>query len=784
MRVKAIQLSWFRGAADPIELHPDAKSIVVYGENGSGKSSFIDAMEYAINNGRISHLAHEYSGSRQEKAIPNTHKPTNQQSAIKITFQDDSELDIKIAEDGKHSRKGADSIAVDTWEYSRTILRQDEVANFIRSTKGDKYSALLPLLGLTQLEFAAENLRQLVKTVKQQSKLLESVALIKVLQAGRTITFGEDDDETIQKNISDLHDKYQSDIPKPEDVKTLCNQLKTTIESKVSGYTVEQKKYLALHTTAELDIKGFINEIRTISDDLERSVEPLVSERLGVLKSAKIYADKLKGEEEITCPACGQQISADSFQSHIESEQERLQGIITIYDKRKTAIGALCDCLTSLRSNLSKSEVKTWRDELIKDKYESHFTYLDELDIEDLRTSIDHPVITAIETNLIPIVEESGFSSRKAPTEVTQLSIDSKYVSTASDLFGAEETKKYISNISTLISYIESLENGIREEIKVRSQNVIDEISDDIERMWTILHPDEAIVDIHLYLPKDSDKAIDIGLKFYGKEQDSPRLTLSEGYRNSLGLCIYLAMAKRERKNDRPVFLDDVIVSLDRNHRGMIVELLENEFSDQQVLILTHDREWYTELRQQFDGKNWRFKALLPYDKPEIGMRWSDKTTTFDDARAQLAKRPDSAGNDARKIMDIELSLIAERLRIRLPYLRAHKNDRRQAHEFLERLIADGKKCFQKDGPKYIEYSEALDALAEVDKLLLTWGNRASHTFDVVRPEATKLIEKCETALGFFKCHNCSKYIWFADAERSEWFQCQCSKIRWRYGKI
>ena len=45
MRIKAIQLSWFRGAADPVSLEPDCKSMVVYGVNGSGKSSFVDAVE-------------------------------------------------------------------------------------------------------------------------------------------------------------------------------------------------------------------------------------------------------------------------------------------------------------------------------------------------------------------------------------------------------------------------------------------------------------------------------------------------------------------------------------------------------------------------------------------------------------------------------------------------------------------------------------------------------------------------------------------------------------------
>ena len=178
------------------------------------------------------------------------------------------------------------------------------------------------------------------------------------------------------------------------------------------------------------------------------------------------------------------------------------------------------------------------------------------------------------------------------------------------------------------------------------------------------------------------------------------------------------------------------------------------------------------------------FKALLPYESPVLGIRWSHKTTTFDDARAQLSERPDSAGNDARKIMDVELALIAERLQIRLPYLRGDRNDKRMAHDLLERFIADGKQCLQKRTAKGHETdADRLDALDRADRLLVSWANRASHTFDVVRPEASGLIEACEKAVESFKCSSCGKGVWFADAAASEWVQCQCGELRWRYGK-
>jgi hypothetical protein len=383
----------------------------------------------------------------------------------------------------------------------------------------------------------------------------------------------------------------------------------------------------------------------------------------------------------------------------------------------------------------------------------------------------------------VPLVETAASASKDAPPDAMQLSTDKQMVEVGSAVIEARAQADDLARAEALIAFMNLLEQGIREEIRLRSQNVIDKISTDIQAMWATLHPAEAIENVRLYLPESADKAIDICLKFHGVEQDSPRLTLSEGYRNSLGLCIFLAMAKREAGEDRPIFLDDVVVSLDRNHRGMILELLEKEFGGRQIIILTHDREWYTELRQQLDDGEWAFKALLPYGTPALGIRWSHKTTTFGDARAQLAARPDSAGNDARKIMDVELALIAERVQTRMPYVRAEKNDRRMAHDFLERLAADGKTCFQKKmGKDYGGHTEAIEAFEEADRLLVTWANRGSHTFDLVRPEATKLIDACERALDSFRCLSCGKNVWFADAGGSEWVQCQCGEIRWRYG--
>lgn len=758
--------------------------MVVYGVNGSGKSSFVDALEYALNDGKIGHLAHEYSGKRQEKAVPNTHMPAGRKPELSITFADDSELKIEIQADGTYSRSGGEAAGLGTWDYRRTILRQDEVAAFIHYTKGGKYSALLPLLGLQPLEVAAENLRQLAKSAGEVARLSETKTHLRQVKEKRRAAFGTDTDNQILEKIGKLHAKYCAENAATTDPLSRCEELKKAIDTRIGESTADQRRHVALQEAAALDLKGQVTAVRDANARLAGAVEPLITEKLEVLQSTGAFVDRLGDEKEVQCPACGRSISVNAFQEHVKAERARLREIISAFDTRKAAIGTLCDMLKSLKSNLGKADVQAWRDELAKGPLADSFAYLDASSAEGLRASREEEDLEAIEDRLIPLIQAARAASKVAPPEAKQLSTDKQTVEAAEAVIGAGQLAIEAERAEALVSFIEALEQGIREEIRLRSQMVIDEISADIQGMWGILHPSEAIDNVRLYLPKGTNKAIDIGLKFHGVKQDSPRLTLSEGYRNSLGLCIFLAMAKREADKDRPLFLDDVVVSLDRNHRGMIAELLKREFSGRQVIILTHDREWYTELRQQLDGTDWVCKALMPYETPDIGIRWSQKTTTFGDARAHLKDRPDSAANDARKIMDVELAIIAERLRIWLRYLRADKNDRRTAHEFLERLIADGKRCFQKrSGEDYESYHEALDSFEEAKRLLVSWGNRGSHRFDVVRAEAVKLIDVCERALEFFKCSSCDKAVWFAKAEEPKWFQCKCGQIRWRYGR-
>ncbi len=215
MRIDAIELEWFRGAAGPIALPVKGKSVVVYGPNGAGKSSFVDAIEYLLRDGKIGHLSHEYSGKKQEKGVINTHTPALKPTRATLQFIDGSRANANVKTNGTFSKSGDGLEHIAGLDYRSVVLRQDEVAAFISSAKGEKYSALLPLLGLEELEFAAENIRQLSKRIAKASDL---DGKRRELSVATQAVKGASSIEDVQSKIVALHAKYRVSAPGEADL--------------------------------------------------------------------------------------------------------------------------------------------------------------------------------------------------------------------------------------------------------------------------------------------------------------------------------------------------------------------------------------------------------------------------------------------------------------------------------------------------------------------------------------------------------------------------------------
>lgn len=97
---------------------------------------------------------------------------------------------------------------------------------------------------------------------------------------------------------------------------------------------------------------------------------------------------------------------------------------------------------------------------------------------------------------------------------------------------------------------------------------------------------------------RPSAGSLDLAVDFYGLGKFPPTAYHSEGHQDGMGVCLYLALVKQLLGDDfRYAVLDDVVMSVDVNHRRQFCELLKNEFPNVQFIITTHDVVWARQMQ-------------------------------------------------------------------------------------------------------------------------------------------------------------------------------------------
>ena len=95
-----------------------------------------------------------------------------------------------------------------------------------------------------------------------------------------------------------------------------------------------------------------------------------------------------------------------------------------------------------------------------------------------------------------------------------------------------------------------------------------------------------------------SEGKLDLDVNFYERGLFPPGAYHSEGHQDGMGVCLYLALMKRQF-GDQFTFalLDDVVMSVDAGHRYQFCKLLKTYFPDTQFIITTHDRLWASQMK-------------------------------------------------------------------------------------------------------------------------------------------------------------------------------------------
>jgi hypothetical protein len=170
---------------------------------------------------------------------------------------------------------------------------------------------------------------------------------------------------------------------------------------------------------------------------------------------------------------------------------------------------------------------------------------------------------------------------------LTRLEENLKALEEANETF---EKAQGFSNCAKLLleKFIESRDAVLK--------SLYDDIKDRFVELYRLLHGvDENSFSANI---QPSDAGLSFEVDFYGRGTNPPHALHSEGHQDSMGICLWLALSEHLTKGIIDLaILDDVVMSVDADHRRFTCELLTKHFPDRQFLLTTHDKTWVNQLK-------------------------------------------------------------------------------------------------------------------------------------------------------------------------------------------
>jgi len=708
--------------------------VQIYGENGSGKSSISDAIEWFYYD-RVDHLSSEEIGRKGLEGLRNIHIDDSENGIITLEYSNTKLNSSKVISMNKFrlitefsNNTSEFNEYLENSQKEQIILRFRDLVSFILATKSEKLVALSDIIGFSEVISTRDAIRKSLSSIKKELKNLNydtqhayhQDQLLSQLK--QNVVSDEQYLDTINTIIEPLNlGKRAESFSDIEEILSLFKKTEDT------GIVEEQLYYQKIKDTVNT-ISGIADNIKEqyqifydnyhkISSDIDKlnkiKLENLLSEGIRVLKE-----DIIRDER---CPLC---LQPKNKLELIRELQERLQEL----DEVKREKDTLNSVKTDLQSIISKFE-QSIGPILTDEKVEVDKSR----DIKVLLLSVKESVnnySTEVKTDIL---------SGKALTSGESLAIDKKCFSDlntianqliAEILESHKENKRFDIHGKIMLSknaYLEINKLKKSKEILENQQYTLEKInsiftermesgfkaflthlSKDINDLYTFMNPGEHINNIQLIPLEKNDEfvGITIQFEFFKNDVTPPNKYLSESHLNCLGLAFFLTSVKAFNKINKFIVLDDVISSYDSNHRARLASFIYEKLHDYQIIVLTHDKDWFDYFSRIVKGKNWLINTIRCDDLsgPVIDLPLPNLKEQIENQIS--AGNTDGLGNKMRKYLEGTLKKISKILGVLVRYENNDKNEDRMPNELLSAI-----KGYVKKNPDPVKDFTVVDRL-------------------------------------------------------------------------
>jgi energy-coupling factor transporter ATP-binding protein EcfA2 len=667
-KVERLVMHAFRGI--PGEMTVDfgkGESIVVYGDNGTGKSTIADALEWYFT-GEIELLSHE-----------------GRQHAVRyVGGEDDGVTSVEVITSGTLGGKVVfpDERNADAFQPVRRetfLLRGRTLADFINKTKTEKWKALVEILGLDAIESLREDLQRARNDLRKKSKAAEE----EVRTYRRALASGSEDvsHDTVLANLQQICGMLGVDPPESVDQVVDPSWLTAAVGASASVSEASDRESLLAEIKA-LSTPGFDRRTAEAWNELVSSKRARLLPRASLVREAKRLFET-GAIDKGRCPLCGQTVDHKNLARKIEAALVEVMEASRDLERFRDPVVQQANDLeaASDRRRSIHNRARTLELELSPPPDIPH---------AGLRDSVDALAPVEIDAIVSALSETrkwdraAGTLARTAAppapsTRDSQLVMLAALCQQVNAWRMAEKKAARASRAQDLADRVfEAYQNKQKEDLA----ELLTRISRQVAHFYSALHPGEDLdaVSVEPWTAKGVELAID----FHGSRQRPPHGVLSESHLNSLAIALFLAMADSFNEQIGFLLLDDVINSFDVEHRGRLAELLADEFSRWQLIVLTHDQQFFEHLSRR--APSWRRLEFTSWSYAS-----GPRTTQYETAGILTSahERLDSgdvhgAATKARRALEELLQEVCEALWAPLPFRRGQANDKREIGELFK----------------------------------------------------------------------------------------------------
>lgn len=552
---------------------------VVSGRNGSGKSSFAEALEVALTG-----TTYRWRNRSAEWQVPWRNLHCDDAPRIDVRLRTDggdaAGIVSEWADDDLMSRTqeltgdiGIDSPA---WEAAlemyRPLLTYEELGQILASRPSELYDALSTVLGLGQLTDAIRHLTAERKSHEEPARALkqERQHLLAALRAREDGT-----DQRITQAIALL----KPAVPDPAKVRALATGTETAAETG----TAALRAFVALNSLDPAPAEAAAAELRAAVGacaDMTDGASATLQRRLTTLRAA-LAAHEHDGD--MTCPVCGiGELDADRttvLRAEADAADTALGRLATAAARLERARSAASGSIRPAPATLTTSTdpaVDRERDAALNAWRQWADAPRDDLGLADHITSLLPRVATA--------VAHLRASAAAALTER-----DDSWAPLAGRLAGLADlgdaaitAKPAGDTAKAALSWLKAHDQTLKNER-------LAPISEHAARIWEQLRQESNVEIAGLGLSGTATRRrVTIDATVDGEEATGLAV-LSQGERHALSLALFLPRAALDASPFRFVVLDDPVQAMDPAKVDGLVDVLAEIAETRQVVVFSHD---------------------------------------------------------------------------------------------------------------------------------------------------------------------------------------------------